>query len=479
MPMFWDGGRVYKVRFRPDVPGVWKYRTSAASLTPGLNGQTGTFEVAESKIDNPFLTHGPVRVSKAGPHLEHADGTPFFFLADTAWNGPAFSTPDAWKTYLADRKAKKFSAIQFNVCTPWRAAEADADGRTTLTSTDPFQINPEYFKRLDARMDAIADAGLLAVPVLLWANTKGDIGTELSEADAIRLAKYIIIRYHSYPVLWILAGDHNYKGGSADRWKRIGREVFGQIPAHLDGPVTTHPSGMNFPWQDWRDETWLDIYGYQSGHGDSPATFKWTHSGPAAEFARRKDVTKPIINLEPAYEDILAYQSKNPHDAYSVRRSVYWSLLSTPIAGVTYGAHGIWGWANEPGTVPANHKNSGVQKVWSEAMKLPGSRDMKHVATLFESLPWTDLRPDPKLITRNSGAKDPAKFVACAATPDRTVIVAYFPAGADAEFSPAFTGKEPSYWFDPRTGKTQPAAGPVPPDKTDWVLVVQQPQVKR
>ena len=78
-------------------------------------------------------------------------------------------------------------------------------------------------------------------------------------------------------------------------------------------------------------------------------------------------------------------------------------------------------------------------------------------------------------MTRNSGANDPAKFVACAATPDRSVIVAYFPAGADAEFSAAYTGKEPSYWFDPRTGKTQSAAGPVPPDENDWVLVVKQP----
>ena len=388
VPMFWDGGLVFKVRFRPSETGQWRYNLSATpkkpvelkDLRPFLEGRLGSFVVKAADSSNPFLKHGPIRVSKAGPHMEHADGTPFFFLADTAWNGPAYSTSDAWKTYLADRKAKKFSCVQFNVCTPWRAAETDADGQATLRSMKPFEINPDYFKRLDARMDAIADAGLLAAPVLLWANTTGDIENELSEEDAIRLAKYIVARYHAHPVMWVLAGDAHYrKGESADRWKRIGRAVFGDTPPALSAPVTTHPSGMNFPWNDWRDETWLTVYGYQSGHGDSPATFKWTHSGPPADFALGKDRSVPVINLEPAYEDHIAYQSKKPHDDYSVRRSVYWSLLSTPIAGVTYGAHGIWGWANEPGTVPANHKNSGVQKVWSEAMTLPGSEDMKHV----------------------------------------------------------------------------------------------------
>src|SRR4051794_19888990 len=42
--------------------------------------------------DDPFAAHGKLRVAKSGTYLEHADGTPFFFLADTAWTGPALST---------------------------------------------------------------------------------------------------------------------------------------------------------------------------------------------------------------------------------------------------------------------------------------------------------------------------------------------------------------------------------------------------
>ena len=76
--------------------------------------------------DNPFTKHGRLRVAKSGTHLEHADGTPFFFLADTCWTGPALSTAEDWDFYLKDRKAKGFTAIQFNCVCPWRAAPTDA-----------------------------------------------------------------------------------------------------------------------------------------------------------------------------------------------------------------------------------------------------------------------------------------------------------------------------------------------------------------
>ena len=56
-----------------------------------------------------------MRVADSGTYLEHADGTPFFFLADTVWTGPALSTPEDWQLYLADRKQKGFTAIQFNM----------------------------------------------------------------------------------------------------------------------------------------------------------------------------------------------------------------------------------------------------------------------------------------------------------------------------------------------------------------------------
>ena len=78
-PGYYAGGRTYKVRFMPTVEGRWTYRLR--SVIPALDGRAGAF--VAKRPERPatrFQKHGPVRVSASGYHLEHLDGTPFFFL---------------------------------------------------------------------------------------------------------------------------------------------------------------------------------------------------------------------------------------------------------------------------------------------------------------------------------------------------------------------------------------------------------------
>jgi hypothetical protein len=426
--------------------------------------------------ENPFTKHGKLRVSKSGTYLEHADGTPFFFLADTCWTGPALSSAEDWDFYLKDRKAKGFTAVQFNAVSPWRTAPTDAQGRVAYTIADgKLTPNEGYFKRLDARLQAINDAGLLAVPVLIWAHKKGDAGTELTDEQIITLVKFELARYKDRHCLFILAGDNSYNPQQAERWKRIGRAVFADVPGLL---VTTHPTGMNWPWKGWEDEKWLTVLGYQSGHGDDANTLKWIHSGPPAEYGRRKTFTRPVINLEPPYEDHNGYQSRKPHPADSTRRAVYWSLLNAPVCGVTYGGHGVWSWHTKPGEQPTDHAGTGVAKTWKEALNLPGAAQMGHVRKLIESLPWTKLRPAPEYVGQVTGKDDPSKFVSCAIcdVKGEGLFVYYFPAGAKADIALHVRGIQGSVrWFNPRDGKwveRSPRGLFTPPDDEDWVLVV-------
>src|ERR1041385_289873 len=85
---FWDGEAIWRVRFSPDETGKWEYRTHSQPPVPGLDGQVGSFECSShADTKNQFLRHGAVRVSTDGRYLEHADGTPFFWLGDTVWYG--------------------------------------------------------------------------------------------------------------------------------------------------------------------------------------------------------------------------------------------------------------------------------------------------------------------------------------------------------------------------------------------------------
>jgi hypothetical protein len=170
---FWDGGRTWRVRFSPDELGQWSYHTSCSdSSNKGLHGKSGTFECIRYQGNIQFFRHGELRLSKNCHYLEHADGTPFFWLADTVWCGPLFADLGDWKVFLQDRVDKEFTAIQF-VMTQWRMAKTDADGNPTFWGKEKVQVNPKYFQRLDKYVDAINEAGLLAVPVLLWA-IRGD-----------------------------------------------------------------------------------------------------------------------------------------------------------------------------------------------------------------------------------------------------------------------------------------------------------------
>jgi hypothetical protein len=200
----------------------------------------------------------------------------------------------------------------------------------------------------------------------------------------------------------------------------------------------------------------------------------WIHSGPPAR--KWEKTRRPIINLEPPYEDHVAYQSRKRHTAYNVRRASYWSLLASPTAGVSYGVHGVWNWA-EKNAEPLNHQGTGAARPWHEAMALPGSTQMGHLARLFTSLPWWRLRPDPALIAAQPASDEPARFVAAARTEDRTAALIYLPAGGQIELRPdVLKGNLTTEWFDPRMGQARRAEAVKgliyrAPDGDDWVLV--------
>lgn len=380
----------------PTMAGDWTLHTRCQPCIAGLDNEHASFACTPTPEDerNPFLRHGPLSVAPSGRHFVHRDGTPFFWLGDTVWNGPTLvKTAAEWARFLDHRAAQGFNAIQF-VATQWRTAPTNPDGEIAYAGRDPIWINPHWFERIDARMDAIAARGLLAVPVLVWTLGRDDINpSTLSEREIVKLARYLVARYGAHPVAWILNGDGRYHGEAAEKWKRIGRAVF-DLPGHA--PVFQHPGGMQWPHDTFNDETWIDAIGYQSGHGDDAETLQWIHSGPPARKWSQRPA-RPQLNLEPPYEDHICYQSRKRHDAYTVRRAAWWSLLNAPPAGLTYGAHGVWSW-EENAQPPADHFYTGVAQPWHVAMHLPGAEHMRHLAEFFRSGDFWALTPDPSLV---------------------------------------------------------------------------------
>ena len=478
---FWDGGTVWRVRFAPGEEGQWTYVTrSVPEADAGLHDKRGVFRVLAPSGSTRFDQHGPVRVAASGTSLEHADGTPFFWLADTGWNAALKSTDEEWRHYLDERTRQGFTAVQW-VATQWRAApDGDRLGQPAFTGHDRIAVNPDFFRRLDAKVAALDRAGILSVPVLLWAigggsNPAVNPGFSLPEDQATRLAQYMVARWQGYNNVWILAGDGDYRGDRAERWKRIGRAVFSGGP---HAPALMHPGGMQWVRREFADEPWADVHGYQSGHGDDETTLRWMAEGPPARDWRVTPA-RPFINLEPPYEGHVSYQSQLPISAHAVRRAVYWSLLNSPTAGVSYGGHGVWGWDDGTGP-PVDHPGSGTPLPWRQALTMPGAEQMKHVVDLFTSVDFWRLRPMQAALLDQPGVQNAAQFIAVATSPEGDLLVAYTPEVAMVSFHADQLPTGEATWISPRTGErtvaTRIDAGTVirfqAPAEGDWVLMV-------
>jgi hypothetical protein len=480
---FWDGGDDWRVRFAPTEEGAWHYQLQ---LNDGQGAQvanaTGDFTCTAALDETVFDQHGPVRLADHKRHLEHVDGTPFFWLADTAWNGPLLSTAAEWDQYLETRVRQRFSAVQW-VATQWRAApDGDIEGQLAFDGSERIAINPTFFQRLDTYVERNAAAGLLNVPVMLWAIGAGanptiDPGFGLPEDQAIVVARYMVARWGAYPLAWILSGDAKYVGDYAERWRRIGRAVFGD-QEHV--PVAVHCGGTHWPAEEFREEPWLDILGYQSGHGDSDSNLEWIVKGPPAQ---EWDKTPRLfqLNLEPAYENHIAYHSKQPLSPHTVRMATYWSLLNAPTAGVSYGGHGVWGW--DDGTVPSkDHPGSGIPLPWQQALTMPAAEQTAYLAKFFMTIPWWTLSPAPELLKEQPGEQDVHRYVLVSASDRGDLVVAYMPMGGTIRLDATQVKEElTGSWCNPRTGARQAAIALDPsgvatftaPDNEDWLLILQ------
>ncbi len=471
---FWDGGKTWRARFRVPQSGDYRWNVTAQSTDSPLRDFV-SLDLGGEVTVTAASPNNAIRVSSDKTHLETVAGEPFFWLADTAWNGVLKSTDQEWSRYLNVRKSQGFNVVQF-VSTPWRG------GRSTLAHP-PFEFDgdrlvsadPVALGKMDAKIRQLIDHDIVASPIMLWALNPDDPGEALSEADAIVLARYLLARWGAYRVVWMLGGDGRYPDKA--RWNRIGSAVF--TDAARDGfmppLVTTHPSGLSWVGDDFADSEWYDFHGYQSGHGDGENDLSKHLAGPWTRFPFNGK-PRPVINLEPNYESHPAYRSGQPHSGGHVRRAAYWSVLLGPAAGVTYGHNAIWVWNHVGGEVAENHRFK--VDAWSAGLETPGTASMTVMKNFFESGPWWELRHAPEVIHGPAAGNVDSAIVA-ASTPSKKWTVIYTPVQQGVHVSKdALEGEKKIEWIDPSTGDHHPAKSDTkvfapPAGDHDWVLSIQ------
>jgi hypothetical protein len=155
----------------------------------------------------------------------------------------------------------------------------------------------------------------------------------------------------------------------------------------------------------------------------------------------------PYINMEPNYEEI-GFRIT----AKDVRNASYWSLFATPVAGVTYGANGIWPWLAE-GEKILNHNDKGGVTGWRKSLDFPGSIQMGYLSEFFQNLEWQSFFPASELLAEQPGNTVFNHWVSVLKKEDNTKILVYIPEKSTVTlFNPKGFRWE-GEWFNPVTNQ--------------------------
>lgn len=447
---FWDGDSIWRVRVRPDAVGRWTWTTLCSdTLDAGLHGRTGSFVVTAPEDTSTLVRHGPLRVSSTGRHLEHEDGTPFFYLADTVWEIGWKSTTDEIRAWLEDRTRKRFSAVHMTLLSHQKMNDYGVYNRYRQDSflyLDLLRPNPAYFLHLDSLVAEANNRGMLVGIAPLWAEYTRLYGDParvrvFSDEEAETWLRYAAARYGAYHVLWILAGDNLYDTPERRAyWSRMARVLRDHGGDNL---LTVHPAGSHASYEDFGGATeWIDMHMMQSGHSGS-GTEPW-------DLARRgwdQVPVKPLLDGEPSFEDIKnMFWVSDPSVQYRltpfhIRRSRYLGLLSGALVGTTYGANGVWQWH-----VPAIEYSTHEPRDYvGEAIHYPGSAQMTLLRDFCLSHGWPFWTPCPERLLASSLSDR----IAISSRGDS--LIGYVPARL-ASLRLAGTGAVRVEWTDPATG---------------------------
>jgi hypothetical protein len=425
--------------------------------------------------------HGPLQVSSNNRYLEHADGTPFLWIGDTAWElfyRLRSSAPDGHdiEEYFQDRKKKGFTVIQSVLVDEldYRRGRGCAEnGRTPFVDMDPGKRNEAYWQWVDHVVERAAAHGLYMCMLPCWGNWVGGQETDrpiFNTDNAFEYGRFLGERYMNKPnIIWMLGGDRSVDENRKAIWNSMAKGIRGKIGTnHL---MTFHPAGGRSSALDFHDESWLDFNNYQSGHVKD-AVLSWN----LAIAGWDKTPPKPIMNSEPGYEGIVENFwiscDNTRHTDYDARKDAYRSLLAGGF-GHTYGHCSIWQMMR-PGDNSVACSDTSVN--WYDAIHWPGSSHMTHVGNLLKSRPANRWR-DESLVVEGMGSG--GERMGASRGEDFAFI--YFPISMTRTIQmDKISGRRVNcYWYNTRTGEsirigTYRNTGTrtfTTPDNMDWILV--------
>jgi hypothetical protein len=275
-------------------------------------------------------------------YLQYADGKPFLYLADTAWELFHRLNREEAAQYLANRAHKGFTVIQAVVLAQLGGLTVpNPYGDVPLIDGDPARPNEAYFRHVDFVVSKAEGLGLFVGMLPTWGSYRASGNSVFTPAGARQYGRFLGRRYKDRSIVWVLGGDRSIANPEE-------RAIIDAIAAGLgegDGGAhlkTFHPIGPGFSSLPLHRAPWLDFDMFQSSHAARDHD-----KGPYVEHDYALTPAKPSLDGEPRYEGIpVGFYNRGASgierfDNYDTRQAAWWSLLAGA-CGHTYGSNNVW-----------------------------------------------------------------------------------------------------------------------------------------
>ncbi len=352
--------------------------------------------------------HGRLQVSDNRRFLQHVDGTPFFWLGETAWLMPERLNREEVAYYLDKAHDAGYNMTQVQVLNDVPSINVYGQPSHDQQGNLLTKADYGYWDHMDYIVSQAEQRGIYVGMVCIWGGVVK--AGKLSVEQAKTYGRFLANRYKDRPnIIWIIGGD--IQGDiKTDVWETLATTIKTIDKNHL---MTYHPRGRYTSARWWSQAAWIDFHTFQSGHRrygqrmndknypipDNMEEDNWMYVDSTWAYKPMK----PVIDDEPIYEGI----PKGLHDpnegiwqACDVRRYAYWSVFAGS-CGHTYGHNAIMQFY-KPG-YPSAYYN---KKVWTEALEDPGFNQMKHLKRLMLAFPYFERVPDQSVILDNGTQYD-------------------------------------------------------------------------
>ena len=438
----------------------------------------------------------PVKHSADQRYLVDQNAAPFPILGRTAWFVLSVPVVD-YQAFVDDTAARGYNAIELHVINhDPRGNNPPFNGRgdlpflkrlngTRWTGTLNYaDINAEapdfttptesYWRFVDEFLAYCESKGILVFMFPAYVGFQGSEQGWMQEMVANGPAKmraygaWIAARYKSQRnLVWMMGGD---MGTPPDTFSTAQTEVEAALLTGLASVTGQQSTLFSAEWTSESIATDQPTFGRAMTLN---GVYSW--SGDVSTHGRRAYAHHPVMPAflleEPYDEEGPDGNGINESATQPVRRFQWWGWLST-IGGYISGNGYVWpfrsatwfkwrGWLRAVrGYVSGKDHVWPFRSAWSSHLNTQGSRDMSHLNAFVRSIAWYKLVPSGlsgmrTLITDGGSSVGAVDYVAAAATPEGTLLVAYIPPahyGSVTVDMTALSGPVRARWWDPTSG---------------------------